>query len=324
MDKFLEVQATIQKSQLGFIVDEPGRWNSSFKKLMRIHLLKPSIVEYEKVISKKFFEESDFNSLSYYLKLLAIFDECTNECAINETSCSDILPLIDVMAIYVGNLNFDENEHFISLKNRLLIEMSDRFNCYKTNYFLYKATILDARYKNRGMNKDSDQYKNVINELKEELIKVGQELVSDSVDQPLTKVFRRTSRVTEKILKDMNNITGSLSNIKLGFYENSEPVKDELEDYLKEGLWDSKLSALSFWRANSKSSISLTTLAMKYHCIPASSIVDERLFSRSADTCSEDRNLLLPETIKNLTYIKENIYNVIPFFFDSKKNLNKK
>jgi hypothetical protein len=89
------------------------------------------------------------------------------------------------------------------------------------------------------------------------------------------------------------------------------PLKREIEKYLDlPRLTNPKVDVLSWWKAQKCTFPLLAECARQCHCIPASSAPSERLFSRSGNLITQNRNSLSPKNVHMLLYLQENMRQV--------------
>jgi len=89
------------------------------------------------------------------------------------------------------------------------------------------------------------------------------------------------------------------------------PLKIEIEKYLDlPRLANPKVDVLGWWKAQKCTFPLLAECARKYHCIPASSAPSERLFSKSGNLITQNRNSLNPKNVHMLLYLQEHLEKV--------------
>jgi len=89
------------------------------------------------------------------------------------------------------------------------------------------------------------------------------------------------------------------------------PLKIEIEKYLDlPRLSNPKVDVLGWWKAQKCTFPLLAECAREYHCIPASSAPSERLFSRSGNLITQNRNSLNPKNVHMLLYLQEHLEKV--------------
>lgn len=64
---------------------------------------------------------------------------------------------------------------------------------------------------------------------------------------------------------------------------------------------------VQFWKNHSTVLIPLTEIALKYACIPATSVPSERIFSKAGQIVSQRRNRLSPKNVDVLIFLNKNL-----------------
>lgn len=64
---------------------------------------------------------------------------------------------------------------------------------------------------------------------------------------------------------------------------------------------------ISFWKNHSTVLAPLTEIALKYACIPATSVPSERIFSKAGQIVSQRRNRLSPKNVNILIFLNKNL-----------------
>lgn len=97
--------------------------------------------------------------------------------------------------------------------------------------------------------------------------------------------------------------------------DNARAITTDDDVATKEVNWYSSLPSLSdknsdpleWWRKHSSTFPTLSKLAKKYLCCPATSVPSERLFSLAGNIVSSKRNRLKPEKINKLCFLSANL-----------------
>jgi hypothetical protein len=81
-----------------------------------------------------------------------------------------------------------------------------------------------------------------------------------------------------------------------------------LEDYKKRPLQHWKDDPVKFWNEKKKEGVllPLVPIALKYLCVPATSVPSEELFSCAGDLVREARNRLSPDNVDLLLFLYKN------------------
>jgi hypothetical protein len=81
----------------------------------------------------------------------------------------------------------------------------------------------------------------------------------------------------------------------------------ELDTYFSESYVDKKENPLQYWKKNARKFPTLSIIARKYCCIPASSVYSERLFSEFGNVYDRRRSCLKPDCAEDLVFLHHNL-----------------
>ena len=90
----------------------------------------------------------------------------------------------------------------------------------------------------------------------------------------------------------------------------SEPIggaKDEIRRYLTEPRLGLEAEPLKWWQQNGPRYPMLSAVAMKYLCIPSTSVPSEQLFSSAGGRITAKRSLLDARDIQLLPFLNANL-----------------
>lgn len=187
----------------------------------------------------------------------------------------------------------------MGLKNDMLASLKRRYPAIEGNLTLACATLLDPRFKEIPF-EDQNMLQNAKNKLMRDM--------EEGVDNVTLPVEAQTST-------NSNEVQGFWARYAEVFKESSSTiqnppslgVEEELTQYLREQpLHPKQVEKLgSYWFSSPHSR--LRTLAMKYLCVPPSTVFSERLFSTAGNICDQKRNRLDPERIKMLVFLNKNL-----------------
>ncbi|CAG9788285.1 unnamed protein product [Diatraea saccharalis] len=210
---------------------------------------------------------------------------------------SCIIPLI--RGVQAALKNCCSNSDVANRLNLKLLEIFDRrFGSHEINKTAAKATFIDPRFKKAGFgverNADNAQ-KFVVDELMmlETLESQAQLQVSNISPQPSTSrlVTPSTSssdsqQLTYEVASE--NLWDHLDKRVLEFSSMENPsisAMIKVKQYVELPYLDRKVNPLEFWELRK-------VTAMKYLCIPATSVPSERVFSKAGLLCNQRRNRL--------------------------------
>ena len=81
----------------------------------------------------------------------------------------------------------------------------------------------------------------------------------------------------------------------------------EIRQYVQQKNTGRKEDPLLWWQQNCTQYPHLQDLAMKYLCIPGTSVPSERLFSKAGELVSARRNRLKPKHVNMFLFLNKNI-----------------
>ena len=84
------------------------------------------------------------------------------------------------------------------------------------------------------------------------------------------------------------------------------PPREEVKAYMNEPALDHKDDALTWWMTKKQIYSTLSSLATKYLCFPASSVSSEQIFSLAGNIVTKKRSLLQSDTIDMLIFFHKN------------------
>lgn len=88
--------------------------------------------------------------------------------------------------------------------------------------------------------------------------------------------------------------------------EEAEMETSEIKLYMSEPAISKSSNILKWWKSSEARFPSLSKLAKKYLCIPATSTPSERVFSSAGNVVSAKRNCLLTEHVDKLVFLHQN------------------
>lgn len=217
-------------------------------------------------------------------------------------SLSSVIPLV------FGLQNTIENKTPITelgknLKRSLSAVIEKRLAVYETNRTASKATFLDPRFKKKGFRLESNANNAqmwIINELSNMNTDqvLPSSLPSSSPKTPSTSITVAAldkddiwEVVDKKLMESSARLTPYASTAMM------------VKQYIELPYLDRKCDPLQFWNDKKCLFPQLSEIALKYLCIPASSVPSERLFSKAGILCNDRRNRLAPKKIDQILFL---------------------
>jgi len=268
-----ELERLSDKNFLTPIIDCKTRWNSTYKMINRVCILKENI----QMLAVKYPNLNDYLPTQTEWELFHDLDqflETFNKATIDLSTQS--YPTIAhsrviLLAIKV-DLYVDRGEE--SLLNELIIPMKEKLeNYYETlKEPTHIAAFLDPRYKNYCFPEMSND---------EILLPIQQKLEQAHPTTSISSV--KTSPFLQK-LKSARNV--------------QVVINDEASKYWNSTEAAENIKPLEWWKTHSTEYPNLSKLAIDYLCIQASSVPCEQLFSVAGQILCKSRNRLTGESVR--------------------------
>lgn len=193
------------------------------------------------------------------------------------------------------------------LKNDLVSSLKRRYPAVESNLTVACATLLDPRFKSMPFKDNS-----ILQAVKNKIIEEMKQQSPEETEVQSTAQYRSESHIQPA------------KKGKGGFWTHYEEAfgqaaststlvptqvscEDELRYYLQEKTIDPNLAnpVGHIWLMSPH--LRLQQLALKYLCIPPSTVFSERLFSTAGNICDAKRNRLDPDRVKMLVFLNKNL-----------------
>ena len=164
-----------------------------------------------------------------------------------------------------------------------------------------KAAFLDPRFKHLLFLKPEEK-RDVEFQIESEMVAIltAEDGRRREESEPLVKRYRGEHKLMELLEDAVNSTLQDQSTIST-----TERAKIELSRYVGED--STGKNPLQWWREQSSRYPTLNQLALRYLCIPATSVPSERVFSIAGHVANEKRACLLPETVNMMAFLAENL-----------------
>ena len=123
-------------------------------------------------------------------------------------------------------------------------------------------------------------------------------------DTPVSEPSPKSSRGEDRLLHLLSDVIQTTMEQSVNL-QPAELAKQEVTKYLAEDLVQE--DPLMWWSQHQLRYPHLTCLAKKYLAIPATSVPAERAFSIAGHIVNERRACLLPESVRMLAFLAENL-----------------
>lgn len=213
-------------------------------------------------------------------------------------SLSSVIPLIFGLQNAI-NTKTPETSHGKFLQRSLANEVEKRLGVYETNRTAAKATFLDPRLKKKAFGSElnaNNAQMSIINELKDYMsIENSNQVVESITTESIYVEDEIWGAIDKKILQN---------NTQLNPYSTAALT---IKQYIELPYLDRKMDPLLFWEEKKQLFPALYKLALKYLCIPATSVPSERLFSKAGMLCNARRNRLVPKKLNQILFLNSTI-----------------
>ncbi|XP_046403790.1 zinc finger BED domain-containing protein 4-like [Ischnura elegans] len=291
------------------VQDEPTRWNSTYYMLKRLLEQKDAIVllssKGDAILSVDMIPD-DWKTMEFGVQLLEIFETATNQLSKENSTISEIIPLIHTVMKVTKNQDVS-GSGLMGLKNDLISSMKRRYPSVEANLTLACATILDPRFKDLPF-QSQDHLLAAKNKLLREM--EGEDSFNSRIHWTDSSTTSGVPVSVEESSKEQGFWTRYAE-----IFSQSSPVQqptlvgyaEELEQYLQEQPLNPNQADMlgSYWFSSPH--LRLKQVAKKYLCVPPSTVLSERLFSAAGNICDQKRNRLDPERIKMLVFLNKNL-----------------
>ena len=234
------------------------------------------------------------------------YDITVAVCSERSPTASLVLPLMDktlkMCQVSDGDSGFSKQ-----LKRAITTNLQRRYLGEDVRDFLFKATALDPRTKNKGIIPQATwdsltedvaamiDTESIMLDVKAEKIAVKTE-DSEIMETPA----KRAKGVMDSLLSDDEDDI----EIKTSYKRfPAEMAKDEVRSYRESPR---SCDTVMFWKLNGHRFYHLERLARKYICAQGTSVSSERVFSTSGDILSAERSCLDPDALDAMIFLKKN------------------
>lgn len=298
------VQATdeLRKAQSGkvalkLIQSCPTRWNSTFYMLERFlklcEYVAPILISHTN--APDMISGAEKHILLQVIQVLKPIEKASKEVSGEQyLTASKIIPIINCLNKEMEHLELD-NEHAISLKNAVILELQKRFGAVEQVKLLAVTTILDPRFKKIHFNNANacaqaiihlqSSYKNLVKSTSTENSPIGL-VTSVTTKSESLWVHHEKLAIQSKTINEIS--------------EKNE-LCFELKNYLNSSVIPLTSNPVEYW--NSQTNEIFKQLANKYFSIVGTSVPSERLFSKAGHILSESRNRLHGKRLSKLLFL---------------------
>ena len=286
------------------VQDVVTRWNSSFYMVTRV-------LEQQQPLCATLLEtrrgdlmpsDSEFATIECYKDVMKPLVDITEAVGAEKwVTISTIRPLLHkLLNKHLKPSLASDSQMVTALKEAIFSDLSGRY----TGSILgitTKAAFLDPRFKSLLFLKPEEK-RDVEFQIESEMvaIMIAEDGRRPKESEPPVKRYRGEHKLMELLEDVVNPTLQDQSTIPA-----TERAKTELSRYVGED--STGKNPLQWWSEHSSRYPTLNQLALKYLCIPATSVPSERAFSIAGHIVNEKRACLLPETVNMMVFLAENL-----------------
>lgn len=290
--------------------DVVTRWNSTLTMIASLVELKEYVQD---SLSSPAIDRSDLDlqvheweTLVSAMELLQPFDEITADLSSQHyPSISKVIPSIRLVMHFL-NRRKEDISCLAQLNLDLLSLLSTRFSItlkYSTPHLI--ATYLDPRFKKLTLHFPKD-----VSDEAERRTKVQIDFTTKKIIPPVEVPVPTISKTTKNSIWNDHDYAMTVSNAnRKGQGPSNEANKIIcIAEYNDLPLLPRSADPLEFWKSKRDRGelLPLSKVAVKFQCIPATSVPSEQLFSSASELISESRNRLHPDNVNMLLFLNKN------------------
>ncbi|KAK0132098.1 Zinc finger BED domain-containing protein 1 [Merluccius polli] len=249
---------------------------------------------------------SDLDVLEAINKALTPLVEFTDALSGEEyVTISSVKPVLHILRSRVLAEEDDDVALTKAIKSDILSYLDDKFSDPPTVELLDTASFVDPRFKAAYIS--ADRVTATQEKVKTEMKSAGADHTGSTAEstkpQPSTSSeAKKPKRSLGSFFKGSEATPSTASTVSL-----EQAVEAELSSYLVSPVQDSEGSPLDWWREHQVHFPTLSKVAKKYLCIPATSSPSERVFSSGGNIVTCLRSCLKPEMVNMLVFLSKNL-----------------
>jgi hypothetical protein len=293
--------------------DVATRWNSTYLMLARLLEVKDAIKQYHIDHPKNYtgnkLTELDWDKMSKFVSVLGALADATEYVGSEQyATCSAVLPL-EAFLRRLLRVNDDDPGYIARFKSAALNDFSGRIENIDALPTLQMAVALDPRYKKLGcLSREKREavwttLSNAFRVYYDRRQRAEREIPT-APDETTTSTGEAPEPVHKK-LKLTLLVSDSESQSSSDESEAVHGALAELTRYQEEGVIPESENPLMWWQLNRHCYPNLSSFVQTILCVPATSVLCERLFSSSGYIVNKLRSCLLPENVNTLVCLRD-------------------
>ena len=299
-DKLASIQARLNLDNLKLIQEVQTRWNSVFYMFERLMEQHEAVTTTLCLLDKSdlCLSSEEIECMKSAVSLLKPFEAATREVSGDSyVTVSKLIPLArSLQQLTVGTSTTTK------LGDYLCLQMRRRFLNMESHHILSAATLLDPRLKKIAF-ADSGVAESCVRRLTSEMASTNESTMPMVATDTIGLCPTTTSTT-----RDMSGLWHLFDQqVAETRRTSTSNAMSEIRQYTQQKNLDRKEDLFLWWKQNCVHYPMLTKLAMKYLCIPGTSVPSERIFSKAGELVSVKRNRLKPKHVNIFLFLNKNI-----------------
>lgn len=300
--KLREGQKQMGLPELKVIQDVATRWNSQYYMMSRLLELKiplsAAIVAISNPPNNLLNEE--WTVIEDVVKILKPVEQATQTISAEKyPTLSSTIPLISSMKDLIRRKN-PISEAGKKLQKRLLSVLEKRLGILDLNKTACKSTFLDPRFKKEGFSSNA-----VAERAQQWCLTELTNIISESRSRDGSISTPEETSINDNDADEVEDLWSSFDK-KMKNLTNCAPITNAavlIKQYVESDYLDRRSNPLKFWEDRKNTNPDLYKMAIKYLCVPATSVPAERVFSKAGLLCNQRRNRLDPEKVDQILFL---------------------
>lgn len=255
---------------------------------------------------KNTLQPEDWDLMEHCINILRIFNEIAIEISSEKNVSLSKTSVLSRVMIRKVKTYLENNTLPSMIKNlgeRLIEGLANRFGGREGNDLIAQSIFLDPRFKKQGFgdeNKFQATYQNLIAKIRACTSQESPQSLSQH-SQPVQSFLTTSS--TTSVWEEFDTTINHLQ----GMHNPSTAAIIELDKYLAELHVTRTSDPLIWWEARKNLYPNLYKMMLKRLCIPATSVLCERIFSKAGQICNEKRSRLTTKKINQILVVQHNV-----------------
>ncbi|XP_039616000.1 E3 SUMO-protein ligase ZBED1-like [Polypterus senegalus] len=312
-EKLSEMQQLMGRPVQKVVQEVDTRWNSTYDMLQRLYDQREAVGAALSNLNTEVvpLTSGEYDIISECLTLLLPLKHATAEMSAEKmVSASKMIPLYRMLQHTISEKSTKvTREESIQLGVHLKESLRSRFHTLESTRVLALATLLDPRFKTIGFG-NPDRVREAERQLTLECASLMRSSpdtvhVTPQEPQPSTSALAPSLEAacpTDNLWQLLDLRVSEAQRV----HSATADATVEVQRYLMDAYLGRQEDPLLYWKERITVYPSLYQLAIKYLCLPATSVPSERIFSKAGEVLCKKRSRLKPSTAEQIIFLNKN------------------